>query len=118
MCVMFFVFILVEPCQIISGLDDMTTLEHETITLVLTLSKSGAVTWMKNDSSISSVSSRFKAAVSVSGLQHSLTILAIECEDAGEFSAVVEGGSYKSSCIIAVKGKHDRLLYSWYIFKE
>lgn len=88
----------------------MTALEHETITLLVALSKSGAVTWMKNGSSISSVSSsRFKAAFSVSGLQHSLTILAIECEDAGEFSAVVEEGSCKSSSIIAVKGKCDRL---------
>ena len=87
---------------------DVQPLEHDNVSLVLRLSKPGSVTWLRGSDDLSLVASgddRFKTAVSVSGLQHSLTIIGIECEDGGQFSAIVDDGAAKSLCHVTVRGK-------------
>ena len=102
------VFLSVEqPCSIVTSLENVQILEKETAFLKIVLSKPRQVKWMKGSEVISGNDDRFRASVSDSGFEHSLTISNISTQDSGIVTAEVDDKEYESitsSSTIAVKG--------------
>ena len=77
------------------------------VSMKIVLSKPRQVKWMKGSETISADDERFRASVSDSGLEHTLTISNISTEDNGVFTAEVDDKDYgciTSSSTITVKG--------------
>ena len=75
--------------------------------MTIVLSKPRQVKWKKGSESISGDDERFRASVSDSGLEHSLTISDISVEDNGSLTVEIDDKSYgtiTSSATVTVKG--------------
>lgn len=95
------------PCEITTPLVDVETQEHETVSLVLVISKRRKVTWLKSGQEVVP-SDRFQISVSEDGLRHVLTLKDMTKEEMAQFTASIDDASHgtiTSSCNVSVVGK-------------
>ena len=95
-----------KECKILTPLNDLETTEGDTVSLVVVLSKSRKVTWLKNGQSITA-SDRFKIVESENGTRHTLTITNISSEENAEFTVQIDDvtfGVKTSTSKVTVKG--------------
>jgi len=95
------------PTEITKPLEDMQTMESETISLVLEISKPRNVKWFKNGEEIT-VSERFKIDTSADGKSHMLTIADITLDENASFSVAIDDLTYgivEASCTVTVMEK-------------
>lgn len=94
-----------EPCKVITPLKDVDTVEDDSVTLILEISKPRQVTWFKGGAA---VSERFKVGVDDKGVRHTLTVDKVLMEDNAEFTAQIDDlryGMVTSKCHVTVKGQ-------------
>ena len=96
-----------QTCQILKTLTDVEVNEKEMVYLQLCISEPRSVVWLKGDSVIEN-DEKFRICVSVSELNHSLTIVGIKPEHSDIYTAQIDdndSGLLTSSCKVGVKGK-------------
>ena len=95
-----------KPCEIKTPLADTTTMETETIVLLLEISKPRNVVWLCKGEKVTA--ERFKISVDDTGLKHTLTIEDITLDENAEFTVQIDDQSYgvvTSNCQVTVKGE-------------
>ena len=88
-------------------LHDLDTMEEESITLILEISKPRKVTWLRAGKEVTA-EGRFKVTVDDTGLRHTLTIEPALLEDSVEISVNIDDlryGIVNSSCSLTVRGE-------------
>ena len=84
----------------------MTTMETETITLVLEISKPRDVQWSKNGENVE-VSERFLIDIDTTGTRHTLTVIDVTMNENAEFMVTINDKNYgyiTSSGVVTVNG--------------
>ena len=94
------------PCEIKTPLKDLETMEGETITLVLEITKPRSVKWFRGKDEIGD-SDHFKIDVDSTSLRHTITVKDITLEESTTFTVKIddlEYGIVDASCNVTVKG--------------